>query len=168
MDTPAHHQVAAALSWAEFGFELVCHGLRLVFAADEPCPPARDRDSHRRKVQRAPCSLPHPHPPPPSYPVTPTENHRQHPSAAIRPPSLPRGAQLLSCASSLNACQVLACPQSCGELSNSETFPYHRVQTSVRGAGLAHGSLVMHPVFLPSSLFDRALVSRVAILCRRP
>lgn len=56
MNTPAHHQVAAALCWAEYAFEPVCDGLRLVFAADEPCP-ARHREFHRRKVQRAPCSL---------------------------------------------------------------------------------------------------------------
>lgn len=37
LDTPAHHPLAAALCWAEFGLELVCHGLRLVFAAEEPC-----------------------------------------------------------------------------------------------------------------------------------
>lgn len=106
-----------AFCWAEFGFEPVCVGLLLVLAAEEPCP-ARDRESHRRKVQRAPCSLP-------SHIVDTIHSDQTPPS--------PGEPSFLSRASSLNACQVLACPQSCGELSNSEIVPYHRVQTSVRG-----------------------------------
>lgn len=91
------------------------------------------------------------------------------PSTAIRPP-LPPGSPAFCLArlASLNACQVLACPQSCGELSNSEIVPYHRVQTSVPGPILPTSPLIMHPFFLRLSFFDRALVSRVTILCRRP
>lgn len=100
--------------WFRAGLRWFCSSFSL---AEEPCP-ARDRESHRRKVQRAPCSLPLPH-------------RQHHPQRSDPPP--PGEPSFLSCASSLNACQVLACPQSCGELSNSETFPYHRVQTSVRG-----------------------------------
>lgn len=65
-------------------------------------------------------------------PVPYLSPHRQHHPQRSDPPP-PGEPSFLSCASSLNACQVLACPQSCGELSNPETFPHHRVQTSVRG-----------------------------------
>lgn len=52
------HNRPPRFCWAEFWLwsAMVCSSFSL---AEEPCP-ARDRKSHRRKVQRAPCSLPPP------------------------------------------------------------------------------------------------------------
>lgn len=159
VNTPAHHQLAAALCWADFGFGPVCHGLRLVFAAEEPCSRSRSGIPPPKGSARA---LFLPSPPLPRIIVN---------SSDQTPP--PRGAQLLlSCASSLNACQVLACPQSCGELR--PPVKLRDISLSLR-ADVSPGprccplkSPIMHPFFLRSSFFDRAQVSRVAILCRRP
>lgn len=162
LDTPAHHPLAAALCWAGFGLELVCQGLRLVFAAEEPCSRSQSGIPPPKGSARALfLTLPH---------RAPYRESSSTPPAAIRPLP-PPGAQLLYCASSLNACQVLACPQSCGDLRRPVKL--RDISLSLRadvspGLGLAHKSPIMHPFFRRSSFFYRALVSRVAILCRRP
>lgn len=78
-------------------------------------------------------------------------------------------AQLLLGAASLNACQVLARPQSCGELSDPETFPPSRADVTSRAdlpnRHCSHSFLQVRPVFV---LFDQPLVSCVAIYADGP
>lgn len=157
--------VAAVSILGRVWFELVCDGLVTRFRYGGKPRPARNRESHRRKVQSArlvPC------PPRTTAPPLQPENHRQHHRSDQTTKGRPSFV-LRVCCGGLNACQVLGCPQSCGELlpgelSNSETFPInasrrHPLPPRARSAQ----SLVMHPFFVCSSFFDRALVSRVAI-----